>query len=172
MNKTFAEAFPHFASQLKKGTIEDLLPPLNAEDLATLEEHLKVELPASYKLFLQHTSGFSALDDAAMLGDQHPFFHRFKAKKELSAQQLQTIAQKGGTWPPPSEGMLCFGEFFMNADGDQVLFDLTQRDSDGECPVYYYSHETSPPTVRKIANSFAQWLNEFAGYPEFQEDQD
>lgn len=170
MNQTFEEAFPQFAQQVKRGEIEDLLPPMSAEEIATLEEHLKTQLPNSYKQFLGYLSGFTAFDDAVLLGDQHPFFHRFKRKEQLSAQQQQALAQRGGTWPPPSEGMLCFGEFMMEADGDQVLFDLSQMNADGECPVYYYAHEGNPPTVRKIADSFEQWLNEFGSYPEFKEE--
>ena len=168
MNQAFQEAFPQFSQQVKRGEIEDLLPPMEPEEIATLEEHLKTQLPKSYKLFLSFLSGFTAFDDAVKLGDQHPFFHRFQPKEQLSAQQQQVIAQRGGTWPPPSEGMLCFGEFFMEADGDQVLFDLSQMNAEGECPVYYYAHESTPPAVRKIADSFAQWLNEFSSYPEFE----
>ncbi len=170
MNKTFEEAFPQFAKQIKKGKIEDLLPPLNAEELTTLEEHLQAQLPPSYKQFLGYLSGFSAFDDAVKLGDQHPFFHRFKRRALLSAIQQKALDQKDGAWTPPSEGMLCFGEFMMEADGDQVLFDLSQRNADGECPVYYYAHEGNRATVRKIADSFGQWLNEFGSYPEFEEE--
>ncbi len=140
---------------------------MTAEEISTLEAHLQTQLPRSYKQFLGYLSGFTAFDDAVQLGNQHPFFHRFKPKEALSAQQQKVIAQRGGNWPPPSNGMLCFGEAFMEADGDQVLFDLSQMNAEGECPVYYYAHESSPPAVRKIADSFAQWLNEFGSYPEF-----
>jgi hypothetical protein len=32
---------------------------------------------------------------------------------------------KGGGWPPPSQGMLCFAEYSLEADGDQVLFEAS-----------------------------------------------
>lgn len=77
------------------------------------------------------------------------------------------VEAKGGTWPPPSQGMLCFGEFFMEADGDQVLFDVSGGLQHGEYPVMYYAHESCPPTVRKLADTFEQWLDGFLDYKEF-----
>ena len=46
----------------------------------------------------------------------------------------------------------------VEADGDQVLWDVAAGLKDGEYPVYYYSHESSPPTVRQIAPGFREWL--------------
>jgi hypothetical protein len=66
--------------------------------------------------------------------------------------------------------MLCFAEFFWEGDGDQVLFDVKQKDENGEYPVYYYAHENQPPTLRKIAASFGEWLNKIPGYKEFFEE--
>lgn len=69
--------------------------------------------------------------------------------------------------------MLCFAEFFMDADGDQVLWDISGGLRDGEYPIYYYAHEARPPSVRKIADSFETWLGEFLNYREFaREDED
>ena len=55
--------------------------------------------------------------------------------------------------------MLCFAEYFAEADGDQVLFD-TSHQSGGEFPVVYYAHERRPPVVRTLAPSFEQFINE------------
>ena len=54
--------------------------------------------------------------------------------------------------------MLFFAECFLEADGDQVFFDVSTGVSDGEYPVYYYSHEADPPSLRLVAGSFADWL--------------
>jgi hypothetical protein len=63
--------------------------------------------------------------------------------------------------------MLCFAEFFMEADGDQVLWDISQGLRDGEYPIYYYAHERRPPSVRKLADCFEMWVGEFLRYREF-----
>jgi hypothetical protein len=56
--------------------------------------------------------------------------------------------------PPASHGMLCFAEFFMEAEGDQVLLDFSGGLRGGEYPIYYYAHGARPPSVRKLADSF------------------
>ena len=62
-------------------------------------------------------------------------------------------------WPPPTEGMLCFADYCLEADGDQVMFDVSGGMVDGEYPVYYYNHDG--PTIRKAANSFKEFLEDF-----------
>jgi hypothetical protein len=54
--------------------------------------------------------------------------------------------------------MLCFAEYFLEADGDQVLWDVKAGLQHGEYPVMYYAHESYPPSVRRIATSFSEWL--------------
>lgn len=102
------------------------------------------------------------------LGIQHPFFHEFEPFEQLTPAQQRSVRQKGGQWPPPSQGMLCFAEFFMEADSDQVLFDVSRGLVDGEYPVMYYAHETNPPTVRRLADTFEEFINGFLDYPAFQ----
>jgi hypothetical protein len=93
--------------------------------------------------------------------------------EKLTPQQRQVVNHKGGGWPPASQGMLCFAEFFMEADGDQVLWDVSSGLQEGEYPIYYYAHEARPPTVRKLSENFAMWLGEFLHYREFaSEDED
>jgi hypothetical protein len=87
--------------------------------------------------------------------------------EKLTPQQRQVVARKGGGWPPASQGMLCFAEFFMEGDGDQVLWDVSHGLRGGEYPIYYYAHEARPPSVRKLAESFESWLGEFLCYREF-----
>lgn len=98
----------------------------------------------------------------------HSFFHDFEPLDVLTPQQRRVVAKRGGVWPPASNGMLCFAEFFMEADGDQVLFDVRRPGADSEYPVMYYAHEASPPSVRQIAANFREWIEGFLDYPEFQ----
>ncbi len=60
--------------------------------------------------------------------------------------------------------MLCFAEFFMEADGDQALFDVASGMTHDEYQVMYYAHESHPPTVRKLADDFETFMNEFLEY--------
>ncbi len=170
MTTSLQQLFPGFARQMHKLDVEDLAEPLTDTEIQNLEKILNIELPPSYKRFLKFTRGFTALGRSVQLGFQHPFFHEFEALNELSIEQQKIIKQRKEVWPPPSNGMLCFAEFFMEADGDQVLFDITQKNKIGEYPVYYYAHEDRPPSVRKIADSFEQWLNEFGDYKAFQKE--
>jgi hypothetical protein len=68
--------------------------------------------------------------------------------------------------------MLCIGEFFMEADGDQVLFDVSNGLINGEYPVMYYAHEETPPSVRILVNAFRTFLDEFLEYRAFSADHD
>lgn len=65
--------------------------------------------------------------------------------------------------------MLCFAEFWLEADGDQVLFDTSQGLVGGEYPVMYYAHSGRPPTVRRLASSFREVLDEFLEYDAFKQ---
>jgi len=157
--------FPGFASRLairpnEPYLVEQVLPPATDQQIDQLEAELRVPLPSSYKRLLRLARGCWLAGGLIQLSGQHPFFHEFRPLGELNPQQRRVVQQKGGGWPPPSEGMLCFAEFFLEADGDQALWDARNGLQDGEYPVFYYAHEASPPTVRHIASSFAAWLDQ------------
>ena len=170
MPQRFQKDFPEFYRALTErngAEIEQILPPATDAEITEIEAQCGVPLPASYKRLLQCARGFWLLGGAIQFGPQHPFFHSFPRLEELTAQQRQTIARKGGGWPPPSQGMLCFAEFFMEADGDQVLWDVSRGLRDGEYPIYYYAHESHPPSVRQLSADFEIWLGEFLSYRAF-----
>lgn len=148
--------------------LENVLPGATHTELAVMEEELGIALPRSYKQLLALTRGFWLMGGAVQFGEQHPFFHEFPPLESLSPPQQRVVKQKGGHWPPPSNGMLCFAEFFLEADGDQVLFDVSRGLIDGEYPVMYYSHESRPPSVRQLAPTFFQFFEEFLEYEEYQ----
>lgn len=100
-------------------------------------------------------------------GEQHPFVHEFEPFDLLSPAHQAVIDRKGGAWPPPSNGMLCFAEFFMESDGDQVLFDTSQGLVNGEYPVVYNAHDDQPPSVRRLASSFEEFMETFLQYEAF-----
>jgi hypothetical protein len=147
--------FPAFVHALEELQLELVAADAGMGDaeLRELEVSLGVPLPASYKRLLGVTQGFHLADGVIQFGRQHPFFHETSAVRS------------------PSAGMLCFGEFFLGADGDQVLFDVSSGLIDGEYPVMYYAHE-SPPEVRRVANGFEEFLNECLYYPEWGWDED
>jgi cell wall assembly regulator SMI1 len=154
----FAEAFPNFAGLLASGVggpFVEIEPAAPAEQIAATENLLGIPLPASYKQFLLISAGVS-FGGSLQIGLLQTFFHDFPKQESLSEQARRTIARRGGVWPPPSQGMLRFADYFLEADGDQALFDVSQGLNDGEYPVIYYDHDT--PSIRKLADSFRDFV--------------
>ena len=162
-----ARLFPRFARLAAKRDLEQVLPPATADEVAKLEQDLGLALPESYKSLLRCARGFWLMGGAVQFGSEHPFVHDFPALETLTPQQLQVVATKGGPWPPASQGMLCFAEFFMEADGDQVLFDTRSKMVGGEYPIMYWAHEGRPPSVRRLAASFTEFMEDCLPYPAF-----
>ena len=65
-------------------------------------------------------------------------------------------------------GVLCFAEFFLEADGDQVLFDVSRGLVGGEDPVLYYAHEAA--SVRRLADTPAEFIDSLLDYPAFRQE--
>jgi hypothetical protein len=107
------------------------------------------------------------LADVVQFGTEHPFVHDFPPLASLTPPQRRVVEMKGGPWPPASQGMLCFAEFFMEADGDQVLFDTSSGLIGGEYPVMYWAHDNRPPSVRRLASTFGEFIEGFLAYPAF-----
>src|SRR5215212_2156034 len=171
MIERFREEFPEFYQALLKhngASMDDILAPASMAQIEEIEKQCKVPLPDSYKRFLRCYRSFTLLGGSVQFGIQHPFFHDFPPLETLDEQQLKIVEMKGEKYPPPSQGMLCFAEFFMEADGDQVLWDVSGGMADGEYPIYYYAHEENPPSVRKLSGNFKSWLGEFLNYEEFE----
>jgi hypothetical protein len=162
-----ATLFPQFARLAADRELEHVLPPATAAEIADLERDLGLTLPMSYKALLARTRGFWLMGGTVQFGSQHPFVHDFPPLDSLNAQQRRTVALKGGPWPPASQGMLCFAEFFMEADGDQVLFDTARGLVDGEYPIMYWAHEDRPPSARRLAGSFGEFMEQFLEYSAF-----
>jgi len=170
MPQWFQKDFPEFYRALTErggAEIEHILPPATETEIAKIEAECGVPLPGSYKRLLRCARGFWLLGGSIQFGLQHPFFHDFPQLEALTARQRQVVPRKGRNWPPPSQGMLCFAEFFMEADGDQVLWDVSRGLRDGEYPIYYYAHESRPPSVRQLSADFQIWLGAFLSYNEF-----
>lgn len=136
--------FPKLSSHLANNAdIEEILPPASKEDITNLEQQLGITLPVSYKKFLRVTRGFWLNRGIFQMNSTHPFFH------DWSGSRLQK-------WPP-TQGMICFAEYFLEADGDQILFDVKQGLIDEEYPVYYYAHD-DPYNLKRIADSFQVFI--------------
>jgi hypothetical protein len=145
MLEAVSKLFPRFGCIADNFGLEQILPPATPTDVANLERSLGLSLPQSYKALLRCARGFWLMGGVVQFGPQHPFFHDFPPLESLTLPQRQMVEIKGGPWPPASQGMLCFAEFFMEADGDQVLFDVAAGLVNGEYPVMYWAHEERPP---------------------------
>jgi hypothetical protein len=165
-----AVSFPKFAAKLGDGSafhLEHVEPPATNEELVELERSVGMPLPESYKSLLRCGRAFWLLGGVIQFGPGHPFFHDFEPLDQLTQPQRRMVERKGGQWPPPSQGMLCFAEFFMEADGDQVLFDVSKGLVRGEYPIMYYAHEERPPSVRALTDGFGDFIEGFLDYPAF-----
>jgi hypothetical protein len=167
MLEAAAKLFPQFAYAAICHHLVHVLPPATTAEIDNLEQQSGVPLPAAYKALLRCARGFWLMGGVVQFGSQHPFVHDFPPLESLTPQQRQLIAAKGGSWPPASQGMLCFAEFFMEADGDQVLFDTSRGLIGGEYPIMYWAHEGRPPSVRQLAGSFGEFMDGFLAYPAF-----
>ena len=163
-------AFPAFAAKLGNGErfrLESVKPPATDDELNDLERRLGVKLPDSYRAFLRCARQFRLSGGSVQFGPEHPFFHRFDPFENLPPRHQHDVLRRGYGWPPPSDGMLCFAEYFLMADGDQLLFDVAGGLIDGEYPVLYYDHEANPPAVRRLADGFAAFMERFPDDPAF-----
>jgi hypothetical protein len=131
-----ATDFPRMARFLRyhRDEIESMRPGASEAELDELARTSGVPLPAAYRTFLSHTREL-VVGDTLRLTEDHPFVHT-STKAAL-----------------PTEGMVCFGEYWAEADGDQVLFDPCGGD---DPPVLYYAHGRR--TVERAAASFTQWI--------------
>jgi hypothetical protein len=165
MLECVSKVFPRFAALAPRFHLENIQPALSLVEIAGLEKQLGLALPRSYKQLLGCAGGFWLIGGAVQFA--RPFLHAFQPLNRLSTPQQRTVKLKGGAWPPPTNGMLCFAEFWMEADGDQVLFDVHHSSVDAEYPVIYYAHESRPPSIRLVAGTFAEFMETFLDYPAF-----
>ena len=110
--------FPTFYGLVQEGrcyfTLDSVLPGATDAEIHEIEQKIGIPLPASYKRFLRCCRGFS-LSGIGVRFNRYPVFYDFP--DDLSS---------------PSQGMLCFADFFMEADGDVVLFDVAAGLQDDE----------------------------------------
>lgn len=150
--KRIEPEYPRFAKFLKKHVkiIEHLGEPVEQAEIEALEGRLHVQLPPSYRAFLLRCRSVE-LGDSVKFGFPYTFIHNSTTNIDL-----------------PTQGMLCFGDCWLDGDGDQVLFGKQPTECDGgESPVLYYSHESVGPKVRKMAVSFAAWIESIAKWSDF-----
>jgi hypothetical protein len=134
--KLLEPEFPRFARFLWRNleTIESMDVGASDEDLAVCQSSLNAALPAAYKRFLKYCRSVE-LGDTLRFGLPYTFVHESPAGPRL-----------------PTDGLLCFGDCWLEADGDQVLFGTSHADP----PVFYYAHEI--PELRQVASNFVEWV--------------
>lgn len=139
--------FPKFAALLNRQAshVVELEAGASDSELQKLNAVLGIEVPRRLKLLLQCSQRIQL--EGLCIG--FLFFHEARTDP-----------------PGPSVGMLCIADYFLEADGDQVLFDPRDLPAD-DPPVYYYAHDV--PEVRPLATSFSGWLESLGRSPLFRE---
>jgi hypothetical protein len=156
LGKDFEDFWKHLPYDAEP---EHILHGATSDEITQLENDLNITLPTRYKDFLTQTKGFWLYGGAVQIGYQHTFRYEFPPLEELTPQQRENVKRKGGKWPPACHGHICISEFWRDADGDQAFLKIDEPTSHDEFSIYYYSHETIPPFIEKIADSFDDFLN-------------
>ena len=128
--------FPRFARFFRKNleAIESMEAGASDEEIAAFEASLEAALPDAYKQFLKCCRSMG-LGDTLKFGLPLTFVHKSPSGSEL-----------------PTDGLLCFGECWLEGDGDQMLFGK----GDADPPVFYYAHEV--PELPQVAANFVEWV--------------
>lgn len=128
--------FPKLSGFLRRhlDEIEELGAPASSEEIAHLEHAIGAPLAESFRRFLSCTSCL-VYGDEASIGLQYTFRH--PAYNPNS----------------PSANRICFGEYWLEGDGDQLLFGDAEEDM--EPPILYYNH--SEPSCEVLAEDFKAW---------------
>jgi SMI1-KNR4 cell-wall len=142
--------FPTFSQLAVDYDLESVQSAASQGEIANIEKNLNLPLPQAYKNLLSCTRGFWLMGGVVQFDSQHPFLHPYSVDAKTSE----------------SADYLCFAEFFMEADGDQVMFDLRGGLIDGEYPIVYYAHGVKQKT-RLLANSFTEFMENFLTYTDF-----
>ena len=161
LHSPYEQSFPEFAKAIdarEDSFLEEVLPGATEDEIRKLEADLGLVLPDSYKDLLRCARGFWLFEGAIQLSTIHPFYHDFPPLSALNKTQLDSVKRMGGVWPPPTKGMLCFAEYCVEDEGDQVLWDVT-KPANGEYHIYYYAHSAEPPSIRKIADKFEEFIS-------------
>jgi hypothetical protein len=142
-----AKHFPKLGRFLKKeiDAIDQLDEPASDAELGVAEQSLGAPLPAMVRQFLSCTKGL-ALDGLA-IGLTQCFRHP------------AAVAVQGEDRPA-----VCLADYWLEADGDQVLIEAVQTPSD-DPPVYYYAHAAGNQAARQLAPSFSAWLESLPKSP-------
>jgi hypothetical protein len=155
------KSFPEFADKLKslpENSMDEILPGITHKEILACEEHTCL-LPNSYKQFLESTRGFWLFDGCVQFRKHHPYLQTFPKYDDLPEEGKKEVEKNGGLWPPPSAGMLTFAEYITANANYSVLFDVPSGIKGGEYSIVYYDYMGQPPSVRKVSDSFSEWLN-------------
>ena len=142
-------SFPKFGRLLQRKTelIVELDPGATEDEIKIREQSLDTQLPDALKRLLRAC--------------RHVHLEYFR----IDLSSIFYHASQAGAHGP-SDGMLCIADYFLEADGDQVLIDPRELPAD-DPPVYYYAHEV--PEVRPLAKSFSHWIESLGSSPLFRD---
>ncbi|NQY89819.1 MAG: SMI1/KNR4 family protein [Colwellia sp.] len=139
---------------VKKLASKNTMTPINCDDILALESKLDLLLPDSYK-YLISTYGLlhspNVLTKICDLNVEVSEVQDFLSLEDVSS--LSKLYEMSGM---PKGHIL----FASDCKGNMFCFKLTDCISKTiDIPVWFFEHEFS--TVRKVSNSFIEWLEQF-----------
>jgi hypothetical protein len=142
--KSLEGLFPKFARFLRRraGDVDQIDEPATDSEISAIENALGVPLPQTFKQLLNVTRELHM--NALSLGVEQVFRHP---------------AEVGGP-----TGSICIADYWLEADGDQVLVEY-RPDPLPDPPVFYYAHEQG--SARPLASRLTEWIESLSRSPIF-----
>lgn len=143
--------------------------------------HLKPNFPQFSKLLKRKFEDINALQAAASAVEIQAVENRLGITLPITLRDFfmccQSVSMEGFTLqldgmfihPTTIDGQtaLCIGDYWLEADGDQLLIISTSQQQN-DCAVYYYAH-AQQGSVKYLDSSFKHWLETLARSTLFEE---
>ncbi|HWL08204.1 MAG TPA: SMI1/KNR4 family protein [Planctomicrobium sp.] len=129
--------------------LECLDAPATHDDITAFEQSIGIPLPATYRQFLLCTRQLKL--EGLSLGFDDIWSHP------------ALIPLETGT-----SAALCIADYWLEADGDQLLLEWTATPKD-DPGIFYYAHEEGSNRARPLSMRLSQWLESLPKSPIFRE---
>lgn len=126
-------------------------PGASSSEISNVERELKIVLPKSFKLFLANWNGAVMYKGKYIPGTKIFGTGDLVERNRIWVQQELRPEDR-------VPGLVLFADW---NDGDFSVFDTSQVNAEGECPVLDGNHDFQPRQWEIICSTFDEWLFKF-----------